>query len=126
MSNPICDAVEGGKGWLLGDARPEPERELERSVTKSLQSRVTFVTNWGFTGSIDRRTMQDENPMQAPLPPDRPLESPERGSSMIEYVGLGAIAAMLVSGLAAAVNSGAGERLGAAVVRRLIDVIGAG
>jgi hypothetical protein len=50
----------------------------------------------------------------------------EDGSSVVEYVGLGAIAAMLVSGIAAALDSGAGERVGAALVRRLLEVIGSG
>ena len=47
----------------------------------------------------------------------------ERGSSMVEYVGLGALATMLVSGLAAAIDSAAGDRLGAAIVKRLISAI---
>jgi hypothetical protein len=42
---------------------------------------------------------------------------------MVEYVGLGAIATMLVSGLAAAIDSRLGDRLGVAVVRHLVDAI---
>ena len=42
---------------------------------------------------------------------------------MVEYVGLGALATMLVSGLAAAIDSAAGDRLGAAIVKRLISAI---
>lgn len=47
----------------------------------------------------------------------------ERGSSIVEYVGLGALSALLVSGLAAALDSTAGERLGAVIVQRLIEAI---
>ena len=49
----------------------------------------------------------------------------ERASSVVEYVGLGALATMLVTGLAAAFDSGAGDRLGAAMLRRLLEAIGA-
>ncbi len=49
----------------------------------------------------------------------------ERAASVVEYVGLGALSTMLVSGLAAAFDSGAGDRLGAAVLRRLLEAIGA-
>lgn len=42
---------------------------------------------------------------------------------MVEYVGLGAICATLVSGVAAAVDSAAGDRVGAAIVRRLLAAI---
>ena len=42
---------------------------------------------------------------------------------MVEYVGLGALATMIVSAVAAAVDSAAGDRLGAAVVRRLLSAI---
>ena len=44
----------------------------------------------------------------------------ERGSSTIEYVGLGSLATMLVTGVAAALDSAAGDRVATAVVRRLI------
>lgn len=47
----------------------------------------------------------------------------ESGSSIVEYVGLGALSALLVSGLAAALDSTAGERLGAVIVQRLIEAI---
>ena len=47
----------------------------------------------------------------------------ERGSSVVEYVGLGAVATMLVSAVAAAVDSAAGDRLGAAIVRHLVEAI---
>ena len=42
----------------------------------------------------------------------------------MEYVGLGAVSAMLVSGVAAAIDSHAGDRVATAIVRRLIEVIG--
>ncbi|MCW2922432.1 MAG: hypothetical protein JWL76_2306 [Thermoleophilia bacterium] len=47
----------------------------------------------------------------------------ERGSSTIEYVGLGSLATMLVTGIAAAIDSAAGDRVAAAVVRRLIAAV---
>jgi hypothetical protein len=51
----------------------------------------------------------------------------EHGSSVVEYVGLGALATMLVSGIAAALDGGVGDRIGAVVVRRLVEAIaGAG
>ncbi len=61
-------------------------------------------------------------PSHTPAPPPRSRER-ERGSSVVEYVGLGALATMLVSGVAAAIDSAAGDRLGAAIVRRLIAAI---
>lgn len=51
---------------------------------------------------------------------------PERASSTVEYVGLGAIAATLVSGIAAAIDSTAGDRFAAAIVRRLLAAISGG
>ncbi|MCW2925336.1 MAG: hypothetical protein JWM98_2740 [Thermoleophilia bacterium] len=66
-------------------------------------------------------------PPTSPPPPGAPVDAArsarERGSSMVEYVGLGAVATMLVSGIATAIDSTAGDRLGAAIVRRLIDAI---
>lgn len=66
-------------------------------------------------------------------PPARPATRPrlarasererERASSMVEYVGLGAISATFVSGIAAAIDSAAGDRVGAAIARRLIAAI---
>lgn len=50
----------------------------------------------------------------------------ERASSVVEYVGLGALATVIVSGLAATLGSGAGDRLGAMLVRRLLDAIAGG
>ncbi len=50
----------------------------------------------------------------------------ETASSVVEYVGLGALATMLVTGIASALDSGAGDRIAAHIVRRLLDVIGAG
>lgn len=47
----------------------------------------------------------------------------ERGSSMVEYVGLGAVATMLVSGVAAAADSAAGDRLASAIIRRLVAAL---
>lgn len=61
----------------------------------------------------------------SPPPPIRPAVC-ERGSSAVEYVGLGALATLLVSGLAAALDSRAGDRLGAAVVERLLAAIAGG
>lgn len=58
--------------------------------------------------------------------PSRTPRPSEHASSTLEYVGLGALATMLVSGLAAAFDSGAGDRLGAAIVRRLLEAIGGG
>lgn len=52
---------------------------------------------------------------------DRPTS--EHASSTIEYVGLGALATMLVTGLAAAFDAGPGDRLGEAIVRRLLEAI---
>ena len=49
--------------------------------------------------------------------------SPEHGSSTVEYVGLGALATMIVSGLAAATDSGVADQLGAAIVQRLVEAI---
>lgn len=56
-------------------------------------------------------------------PPPRPSRPRERGSSTIEYVGLGSLATMLVTGIAAAFDSAAGDRVAAAVVRRLIAAV---
>jgi hypothetical protein len=42
---------------------------------------------------------------------------------MVEYVGLGALATMLVTGIGSAIDSAAGDRLGAAIVRRLLATI---
>lgn len=53
-------------------------------------------------------------------PPER---ARERAQSTVEYVGLAAISATLVSGIAAAIDSAAGEHLGAAIARRLLAVI---
>ena len=53
----------------------------------------------------------------------QPESESERASSVVEYVGLGALATMLVSGLAAAIDGAAGERLGAALLRRLLEAI---
>ena len=57
-------------------------------------------------------------------PARRRLPRSEAGTSVVEYVGLGAISAMLVSGVAAAIDSHAGDRVATAIVRRLIEVIG--
>lgn len=57
---------------------------------------------------------------------DRSRPPAERASSTVEYVGLGALATMLVSGLAGAIDGSVGERLGAAVVRRLLEAISSG
>lgn len=63
-----------------------------------------------------------------PRPSPTPFPAPdgELGSSAVEYVGLGALATLLVSGLASAVDSGMGDRLGATVVRRLLEAIAGG
>ncbi|MCW2972648.1 MAG: hypothetical protein JWN72_921 [Thermoleophilia bacterium] len=50
--------------------------------------------------------------------PDR-----EAGTSVVEYVGLGAVGAMLVSGVAAALDGHAGDRIATAIVKRIIEVI---
>ncbi|MCW2927897.1 MAG: hypothetical protein JWM86_1865 [Thermoleophilia bacterium] len=60
------------------------------------------------------------------MPPDPPEPSPharERGASVVEYVGLGAVTSMLVSGVAAALDSAVGDRLGAAIVRKLLAAV---
>jgi hypothetical protein len=62
--------------------------------------------------------LPDPSPGRKPRPPAR-----ERASSMVEYIGLGAISATLVSGIAAAIDSAAGDRLGAAIARRLLAAI---
>ena len=67
--------------------------------------------------SID--SMEDSVPT-----PDRTMRpAGELASSTIEYVGLGSLATMIVTGIAAAVDSAAGDRLAAAVVRRLIAAV---
>jgi hypothetical protein len=48
----------------------------------------------------------------------------EAGTSVVEYVGLGAVSAMLVSGIAAALDGHAGNRIATSIVKRVIDVIG--
>lgn len=65
------------------------------------------------------------DPMDDAAPtPDRTMRRPgEHGSSTIEYVGLGSLATMIVTGVAAAVDSAAGDRLAAAVIRRLIAAV---
>lgn len=50
----------------------------------------------------------------------------ERGATMVEYVGLGAVSAMLVSGIAAALDSAAGDRVASALVKRLLEAISEG
>ena len=50
----------------------------------------------------------------------------ERAQSTVEYVGLAAISATLVSGIAAAIDSVAGDRLGAAIARRLLELLQSG
>jgi hypothetical protein len=62
----------------------------------------------------------DETP---PTPDHVARRAGERASSTIEYVGLGSLATMLVTGIAAAVDSAAGDRVAAAVVRRLIAAV---
>lgn len=64
-------------------------------------------------------------PMDDAVPtPDPPMRrAVERGSSTIEYVGLGSLATMIVTGIAAAVDSAAGDRVAAAVIRRLIAAV---
>ena len=47
----------------------------------------------------------------------------EAGTSMVEYVGLGAVGTMLVSGIAAALDGHAGDRIATAIVKRIIEVI---
>ncbi|MBC7462098.1 MAG: hypothetical protein H7287_12105 [Thermoleophilia bacterium] len=47
----------------------------------------------------------------------------EAGTSVVEYVGLGAVSAMLVSGIAAALDGHAGDRIATAIVKRIIEVI---
>lgn len=42
---------------------------------------------------------------------------------MVEYVGLGALATMLVTGLGAAIDSAAGDRLAATLIRRLLAAV---
>lgn len=49
--------------------------------------------------------------------------APEAGSSLVEYVGLGALSAMLVTGIATAIDSAAGDRLAAVVIRRLLAAV---
>lgn len=61
-----------------------------------------------------------------PSPTTSPAGPGELGSSAVEYVGLGALATLLVSGLASALDSGLGDRLGATVVRRLLEAITGG
>ena len=65
------------------------------------------------------------SPDRAPTlePPTREPPARERASSMVEYVGLGAISVTFVSGVAAAIDSAAGDRLGAAIARRLLAAI---
>ncbi len=58
-----------------------------------------------------------------PTPDPVTRRDSERGSSTIEYVGLGSLATMIVTGIAAAVDSAAGDRVAAAVVRRLIAAV---
>lgn len=62
-------------------------------------------------------------PAPHPTSPAARPRSSERGSSLVEYVGLGALSTMLVTGIAAALDSAAGDRLGAAIVRRLIGAV---
>ena len=50
----------------------------------------------------------------------------ERGATLVEYVGLGAVSTMLVSGIAAALDSAAGDRIGSAIVKRLLQAISEG
>ena len=50
----------------------------------------------------------------------------ERAQSTVEYVGLAAISATLVTGIAAAIDSVAGDRLGAAIARRLLELLQSG
>lgn len=47
----------------------------------------------------------------------------EQASSVIEYVGLGALATIIVSGLAATLDSDLGNRFGSVIVRHLLEVI---
>ncbi|MEO6866853.1 MAG: hypothetical protein ABI200_02410 [Gaiellales bacterium] len=47
----------------------------------------------------------------------------ERASSMVEYVGLGSLSAMLVAGIAAAIDSTAGDRIAVSIVRKLVLAI---
>ena len=47
----------------------------------------------------------------------------EAGTSVVEYVGLGAVSALLVSGIAAALDGHAGDRIATAIVKRIIEVI---
>jgi hypothetical protein len=62
-----------------------------------------------------------------PVPPARreqqPARARERAQSTVEYVGRSAIAATLVTGIAAVVDSAAGNHLGTAIARRLFAVI---
>lgn len=62
-----------------------------------------------------------DDAVPTPHPPMR--RAGEHGSSTIEYVGLGSLATMIVTGIAAAVDSTAGDRVAAAVVRRLIAAV---
>jgi hypothetical protein len=47
----------------------------------------------------------------------------EAGSSMVEYVGLGALSTLLVTGVAGALGSTVGDHLAAAIVHRLLEAI---
>jgi hypothetical protein len=69
-------------------------------------------------------TSPDHAPAHPPHPPRPPARRLcERASSKVEYVGLSAIAATLVTGIAAVVDSAAGNHLGTAIARRLFAVI---
>lgn len=49
--------------------------------------------------------------------------SSERGATVVEYVGLGAVSAMLVTAIAAALDSAVGEQFGSDVVAKLLEAI---
>jgi hypothetical protein len=57
---------------------------------------------------------------------DEPPTPRERGATVVEYVGLGALSTLLVSGVASALGSSTGTHLAEAIVRRLVEVISTG
>jgi hypothetical protein len=57
-------------------------------------------------------------------PPPTSTASRERASSTVEYVGLSALSALLVTGAIAALDATLGDRLVSAIAQRLLDAIG--
>jgi hypothetical protein len=104
----------------MGDVPDRRRTDRHEIVTKSCAICHEARVFRADTQAYDAFARMDQS---HPTPPASEPSARERASSMVEYVGLGALATMLVTGIGAAIDSAVGDRLGAAVVRRLLAAV---